>query len=110
MDHLDPTTAGPRIIHEEAVIMPESAPKAQAETACSESLDQDLARELSKQIRIARLEIDLSRWESCVEAVAAWLEPRVAGKRLVYLGESDHWIQAKYPYRLLFLQDRWLEC
>ncbi len=31
------------------------------------------------------------------------LEPLVEGKRFVYLGEPDHYIQEKYPFRLEFL-------
>jgi len=31
------------------------------------------------------------------------LDPLVAGKRLAYIGESDHFIHEKYPYRLAIL-------
>jgi len=34
----------------------------------------------------------------------AFLDKRVAGKRIVYLGEPNHWIHEKYPYRLLMIR------
>jgi erythromycin esterase-like protein len=32
------------------------------------------------------------------------LDPLLEGKRIVYLGESNHFIHEKYAYRLLFLR------
>ncbi len=36
------------------------------------------------------------------EALAA-LDPLLAGKRIAFLGEANHWIHEKYGYRVLFL-------
>lgn len=38
-----------------------------------------------------------------VERLAV-LDPLLAGKRIVYLGEPDHWIHEKYAYRTLLLR------
>jgi erythromycin esterase-like protein len=34
----------------------------------------------------------------------AFLDKPLAGKRIVYLGEPNHWIHEKYPYRLLMVR------
>jgi len=38
------------------------------------------------------------------EPLSRVLEPLLAGKRVVYLGEPDHWVQQKTAYRSLFLR------
>jgi erythromycin esterase-like protein len=38
--------------------------------------------------------------------VLAPLDPLLAGKRIAFLGEANHWVHEKYDYRLLFLH--WL--
>jgi erythromycin esterase-like protein len=34
----------------------------------------------------------------------AFLDNALEGKRIVYLGEPNHWIHEKYPYRLLMVR------
>ncbi len=36
--------------------------------------------------------------------LAAYLDEALAGKRIIYLGASDHWIREKYDYRLRFIR------
>ncbi len=52
--------------------------------------------------RAIRLELPL-RSESNFERLAA-LDTAIAAKRIVYLGEPDHFIHEKYDYRLLMLR------
>ena len=44
----------------------------------------------------------LTGWED-VEVLSA-LDPLLEGKRFAFIGENDHWVHEKYPYRLLLIR------
>lgn len=48
--------------------------------------------------------LDVESWFKTELADFTALDKAIEGKRIVYLGEGDHWIREKYDYRLLFIR------
>ncbi len=49
--------------------------------------------------------LDAPDWESLDSAKLGFLDEAVADKRVVFLGEPDHYISEKYRYRLILIRD-----
>jgi hypothetical protein len=54
--------------------------------------------------RDAAVHVDALADDTDPAPLARLLEPLLDGKRVIYLGEPDHWIDEKAPYRSLFLR------
>lgn len=55
-------------------------------------------------VRDSAIALDAESWFKTELTDFTALDKALEGKRIVYLGEGDHWIHEKYDYRLLFIR------
>ncbi len=78
-------------------LVPVSPSAAQDQTSISED-------RLIESIRDVSVQFESLDWNEIDLANLSFLDKALEGKRIVYLGVSDHWIHEKYDYRMILLR------
>ena len=59
--------------------------------------------DLVNWIRENAVQLNYEDWRDVGGEELSFLDQAIEGKRIVYLGVSDHWVREKYDYRLMFI-------
>lgn len=54
-------------------------------------------------VRENAVQLDYEDWHDVDAGRLSFLDEAIEGKRIVYLGVSDHWVREKYDYRLMLI-------